>query len=377
MKNQFFVLTLFMLAAALGVTGCKKNDSNILTSDIQNSTQTLPQLRVDNNTLYFEDLAQYSSVMSTLSTMNDQDILSWTRSLGFTSVADYYDQATESNCCPETEGNLEQLQQQFAGKVRFDEASGDIMPLYDMGFRNFITNLQGDFYTGKTLQKYSDDKIISIFEPTEEKIAIALSATQLTDTVRHIYVHPYLVSVAPQEIDERACPKVLLGGGSTWVNCCENGELVGNQSSPYKYKVQDAYRSVFDDSFINVTEINGQIFTVYNIQFTSKIFFHCRKRGIFGSWPTCHRTVWNFSSILNYTHNLGPAGGPSPASRNYTNITTGSECKFERLDALAGMLTPSSEIYFSRSLTVSGMNINFTTSPASGVVITGSSSNCL
>ncbi len=377
MKNKLINLTFFTFAALLTITSCKKNDSALPTTDTQNSGQTLPQLKVENNTLYFENLEQYTSVMKTLSGMSDHDILSWTRSLGFVSVADYYDQAMEGNCCPETEGNWEQLKQQFAGKVRFDETLSDIAPLYDMGFRNFISNVQGDFYTGKTLQKYANDKIISIFEPTEEKIAIALAANDLTDTVRHIYVHQYTVSITPVGTDERACPKVLFGGGSTWVNCCENGPLYGNQSSPYKYKVEDAYRSVFDDSFINVGEVNGGTITIYNIQFTSKVFFHCRKRGIFGSWPTCHRTVWNFSSILNYTHNLGPLGGPSPASRNYSNITTGSECKFERYDALCGMLTEAAEMYYGRSMTVSGMNLNFTTSPASGVTITGSSSNCL
>lgn len=376
MKNQLTILTLLILTAALGVTGCKKNDSAVLTSDIQN-VQTLPQLRVENNTLYFEDMTQYSSVMHTLSGMSNQDILNWTRSLGFVSVADYYDQAMEGNCCPETEGNLEQLRQQFEGKVRFDLSSGDIAPLYNMGFRNFISNVKGEFYTGKTLQKYADDKIISIFEPTEEKIALALSVNSLADTVRHIYVHPYTVSITPQGTDERACPKVLFGGGSTAVDCCENGPLYGNQSSPFKYKVEEAYRSVYDDSMINVGEVNGGTFTVYNIQFTSRIFFHCRKRGIFGTWPTCHRTVWNYSSVLNYTHNLGSMGGPSPASRTYTNVTTGSECKYERLDALCGLLSQSAEQYYGRSLTVTGMNLNFTTSPASGVTITGSSSNCL
>ena len=382
---KHYNLLIFALISFLPVftlTNCSKPETELTKTEVPEANE-LPHVVVIDNTLHFSDGEQYGKVVKLLYLKSDEEIREWSKSIGFVSINEYYAQANDFNCCPETDIEWEQLETNFNGKIKIDRVKGTYSPLLFDSKMNWILNKNGNFFIGNALQQFSDKKIISIIDPNMEKINVAKEQEYLFDIINKIFVHPRVL-FEDSGVNERACPVILGNGtggaqnGYTTVNCAPGGPLYGNQSSPFKYRVDEAWRNVRDDTAIYQTSTGA---LAGSILFGSSMKLHCQKRGIFGTWPTCHRTVWTVNTTLNYSHNLGTAmgAGPSPASKNYTNLVTGSECNWIKDDLLIDVngVSITQKLYNEYLVTVNSMSLQFSTSPATNVTITGSSSNCL
>jgi hypothetical protein len=326
----------------------------------------LPKLKVQDNTLFFENSEQYFGVSKLLETKSDEEILAWTRSLGFVSVMDYYLQADAFNCCPESAEEIEQIVEKFDGKVRIDKTEGIIVPLIERGMDTWLINEKGDFFVGSFLERLTNEKTISIQHPNPEKIKIAES-NNVFDTINHIYSHSNFVAV--NEVGERECPITLPTSGAVQVDCCPDYCYVAGES-PYKYRVT-AVRKITDDSKIFESSAGRN----HSIRYVDGVSMMCRKRGLFGTWPTCHRVLWTYRSNLSWSFTM--SGTSLSGTTNYPlTTTTAAECKFDKIGPVVSLENRTPTEYNSRSLTVNSMDLFFSCNPEPSKVITGESSMC-
>jgi hypothetical protein len=328
----------------------------------------LPKLKVQDNTLFFEDVEQFFAVRKLLKTKSDEEILAWTRGLGFISVMDYYLQAVEFNCCPESADEMDQIVEKFDGKVRIDKTEGTFVPLIERGTDTWLLNEKGDFFVGSFLERFTNEKTISIQHPNPEKIIFAES-NNVFDTVNHIYSHSNFV--AENEVNDRACPIVVPQDGAVLVNCCPGNCYVAGES-PYKYKVNVALRKITDDSGVYG---NGSGGSVYNVSYRDGISLECRKRGLLGTWPTCHRVIWTYRSNLSWSFTMSEFS--SSGTNDYPlTTTTAPECKFDKIISFLDLGNRTPAEYDSRSLTINSMSLFFSCNPEPEKLITGTSTMC-
>ena len=322
------ILVLIALAYTLG---CQKNEMKI-SSDFDCSEKAVtdrdgtPTVQVVDSTLVFESIAHYNQVRAYVQSASVSTLTAWQQSIGFKSARYYYEEAISQNCCPDEEGNVEEIAAAYAGKVLYDATEKDIKPLLPFMATGWLVNHRGDFKVGNSLVRYTPDHVISVIDGSTSKLTTALS-NPVDDVVNGIYAHPI--------VGDRG-------------DCCAwnlNAPSVNNGSSSGSKRIKTALVTNWDESFSAYVPNFG---TMYNVIFTFAGYFHHQRKTWFG-WTVCHRTRWEYHAgevarLINIPPNCQciPVGFINPKTINIST-TSANECKlnFEQQVFSALNVTPS------------------------------------
>jgi hypothetical protein len=272
-------------------------------------------------------------------------------------------------CCPQTPQDIEMLRVKYGNKIRIDAENMDYTPILPLPKTCWMLNEHGEFWVGDMLIKYTEDRLMCVFEPNQEKIALAMQDINFNDSTKGIFVHPLIVK---SSVQERACPQSVITSVVVDPVASAGGPIF---NPPHTRQIKEAYVSIFDASA--VFPAPGGTY-IYGIEYDRNVHFLHKKKNFWGGWTICDRTTWTYSTNAVLAHNLAglPSNNPSsPATFNISNFTTGVECSYLRQDALlvaAGGTTASQ--YYGRSVTVNSMSLSVI---ANWSGISGSSSVCL
>lgn len=332
-----------MLAFALG---CQKNELKIA-SDFDCSEKTVvgregaPVVQVTDSTLVFQSIEHYNQVREWVQAASVSALMAWQQNLGFKSARYYYEEALSQNCCPDEEGNVEQIAALYAGKVLYDSEEKDIKPLLPFVTTGWLVNHRGDFKVGNSLVRYTAEHVISVTDGSTTKLAAAL-ANPVDDVSNGVYVHPV--------VDDR-------GGCCAW-NL--NAPSVNNGNSSGSKRIKTAWVTNWDESFSAYVPNFG---TMYNVIFTFAGHFHHQRKTWFG-WTVCHRTRWEYRAgevarLINIPPNCQciPAGFVNPKTINIST-TSGNECKHDFEQQVFSALNVTPSVYWALDLCIEQISLN-------------------
>lgn len=368
MKN---LLIFYLTAFAFFNQSCHKNEDAPLKEYTAENLPPLKNVRVEDNTLHFDNVQQYADTRAKLFKSTNEEIMAWQKSINFYSVERYFYEATQETCCPESYQDMELLRSKYDGKLAIDMQNNTFEPLFPSSISNWLINEKGEVWIGNMLHKFTHDRLICILDPTDSKMQVAMANINIHDEQSGIFVHPLFIEI-PGMIEERACPKAVAQGGIVLVDpvAAAGGPIF---DGPHKKQIKEAYMSIFDASYVAPASGGGYS---YNVEYDRKIHFLHKKKNAFGGWTICERTTWTYDANATLTHNLsGLPGFPaSPLSFNIVDFTTGNECEYNRYDAVINGFVSNSTQYNSRAVTVNSMCLSVT---ANGSGISGSSCICL
>jgi hypothetical protein len=341
MYSKFIAFIMLLLAL-----GCQKNELKI-TSDFDCSDKAVkdrdggPLVQVIDSTLVFQNIEHYNSVREWVQTASLESLMLWQQNLGFKSSRYYYEEALSQNCCPDEEGNVEQIAALYAGKVLYDPVEKDIKPLLPFVTTGWLVNRLGNFKIGNSLVRYTADHVISVIDGSASKLATAL-VNLVDDIPNGVYVHP------------------VVGDRS---DCCAwnlNAPSVNNGNSNGSKRIKTAWVTNWDESFsANVPNFGN----MYNVIFTfAGHFHHQRKTGL--GWTVCQRTRWEYrvgevARIINIPTNCQciPVGFVNPKTINIST-TSGNECKHNFEQQVFSALTVTPNVYWALDLCVEQISLN-------------------
>ncbi len=327
------------------VIGCQKNELKIASTDsftcpnkVVTERDGTPVVQVLDNTLVFQSIEHYNQVREWVQSTSVSSLMAWQQSLGFKSSRYYYEEAFAQNCCPDEEGNIEQVATLYSGKVIYDSIEKDIKPLLPFLTTGWLVNYKGDFRVGQSLVRYTSNYVISVIDGSSSKLANAL-LNPVDDVANGIYVHPTEVA------NRRGCCALNL-----------NAPSVSNGSK----RIKTASISNLDESFSVFVPNFG---TLYNVIFTFKGYFHHQRKTWFG-WTVCQRTKWDYrvgevARLLNIPANCQctSVGFVNPKTINIAGIS-GNECKYDFEQQVFSSLNVTPDVYWKIDLCVEEIWLN-------------------
>jgi hypothetical protein len=312
-----------------------------------------PTVKIVDGTIIFPNKEEFYKAIGFIEHTSDADLMAWQDEIGFKSSKYYYSSAQETMCCPTSKQDIESLQTQFGENLKYDFENADYSPTYPLSISTWMVNSKGEFYIGEYLTKYTDDRLMNIYQPTEQKIQHALGFKYLTDDVEKIYVHPLF----PENTD-RTC-------GSSGIDLCGTGDIF---NAGMTKQVSEAATGRVDQSSISAGS--------YHFWFTNAVHFHAKKKNFWGGWTICDRQNWTYNWSWSHTASFYPNSlltlvGPNRLNFSISNFTSDPECDYWRhetiisCDALVSNVpNPTlSALYNTRSLTPISQTLSFSASP--------------
>lgn len=268
-------------------------------------------------------------------------LMAWQQNLGFRSVRYFYEDALAQNCCPDEEGNVEQIAALYAGKIIYDAAEKDIKPLLPFVTTGWLVNRRGEFKVGNSLVRYTNDHVISVIDGSTSKLAAALS-NPVDDVPNGVYAHPV--------VGDRG-------------ECCAwnlNAPSVNNGSSSGSKRIKTAWVTNWDESFAAGVPNFG---TMYNVIFTFAGYFH-HQRKTWLDWTVCQRTRWEYTTgevarLINIPPNCQciPAGFINPKTISIST-TSANECKLNFEQQVFSALNVTPAVYSMLDLCFERISLN-------------------
>jgi hypothetical protein len=330
------------------LNACKNTQEEMQVNSPESPMQySKPSVKIVDGTMVFPTLEEFQKATAFVEHSTDVDLIAWQDELDFKSSKYYYVSAKNIMCCPTSKQDIETLKAQFGENLMYDFENADYSPTYPLGISNWLLNSKGEFYIGEYLTKYTDDRLMNILYPTEQKIQQALSSIDLDDTVENIYVHP----LYPKGATDRGC-------NSFGIDLCDLGPRF---NSSMNKAITESYGLYADQS--------QKIGTLITFWYSYHVKFHAKKKNFLGGWTICDRQYWTYSNSysMNVSFYPNPAftlAGPPSLNYSRTNFTTGYECSYGHDFTIIQGNVPLSAValFNSRSLSWSGMSLSVSAS---------------